>query len=210
MPGPVRSMTPMVVFPETLSRAFQEVQTYTARVCEYHDGSAQQGAMVSAPRHAWRLTKRLPPADLVALRDFVRLHIADTFFFYNPKECVPPYVGDPTGVATAGRYAVRVNSDWSQSCGIALTDAVVELIEVASMTVLMNTWITLSPVKGLSAPGKTWRLRSVFSLREMATPSAARPRLRARSAEVRVPSMSYTSRREPRSGSAYFRQRAEG
>jgi hypothetical protein len=147
-------MIPVAVFPEMLSRAFSEVQTWAANVSEFHDGSSQRGSLVDAPRHSWRLTKRLPPAALVALYDFLSLHVADSFYFYNPSETVPPNHGDETGVATAGRYALRWNSDWSQSTGIALTDAAVELIEVASMSVLMNTWITLSPAKGLSAAGE--------------------------------------------------------
>jgi hypothetical protein len=159
MPGSVISMTPTAVFPETLSRAFTETQTYAANVAEYHDGSSQQLALVSAPRHAWRLSKHLPPADLVTLRDFILIHIADSFWFYSPKETVPPNTSDPTGVDPIGRYAVRINSDWSQSMGIALCDTTVELIEVTSLEEaemvnhLTDLWITLQPPRGMLIGG---------------------------------------------------------
>ena len=130
MPGTVNFSTPAAVFPGTLSRAFTETHAYEALVSEYHDGSSQRGALVSAPRHSWKLAKRLAPPEMAALREFIALHIADTFYFYNPKETSPVNTWDATGAATAGRYTVRVNSDWSESVGIARTDAAVELIEV--------------------------------------------------------------------------------
>jgi len=136
MPGTVIFSTPVAVFPGTLSKAFTETQTYTALVSEYHDGSSQTGARVSAPRHSWKLAKRLNPAGMTALSAFIALHIADTFYFYNPKETSPANTWDATGAATAGRYTVRINSDWSESIGLARTDAAVELIEVGPATLI--------------------------------------------------------------------------
>ena len=159
MPGSVKFFEPTAVFPETLSRAFTETQTFAANISEYHDGSAQQGALVAFSRHSWKLTERLPPTLLVALRDFMLLHIADNFWFYNPKETNPPNTSDPYGMDPVGRYAVRFNSNWDQSMGIALGDATVELIEVTSIEEaemvnhLVDIWITLSPPKGIVSGG---------------------------------------------------------
>jgi hypothetical protein len=128
--GVIQLATPTVVMPLSLSRAFTETQTWPARVNEYHDGTTQRSAMLSMPRRSWALTKHLPPTALLALRSFWHAQGVASFYFYNPAETNPPYSYDPTGVAAAGRYAVRFASPWSQQTGIASIDAAVELIEV--------------------------------------------------------------------------------
>ena len=132
MPNSVRGATSVGVLPHTLCRSFSETQVFASLTSEYHDGSAQRVVLVSVPRHAWNLGKRLTPGEMEALRSWWDAHAADAFYFYNPKETVRPNHPDPTGVATAGRYLVRFDSDWSETLGIALGDASVRLIEVAS------------------------------------------------------------------------------
>ena len=73
--------------------------------------------MLGRSRRSWKLAKRLPPAAMETLREFWQARRLDAFFFYNPTETEPRYSYDPTGVATAGRYAVRFNSPWSQTAG---------------------------------------------------------------------------------------------
>jgi hypothetical protein len=84
-------------------------------------------------RKRWRLAKRLPPIALAALRDFydARKGATEPFYFYDPYETSPKFSHDPTGQATAGRYTVRFDSEWSQSVGLGRADVSIELIELA-------------------------------------------------------------------------------
>jgi len=132
MPNSIRGATSVGVMPQTLCRAFSETLVWAAAASDYHDGSVQRAALVDVPRRSWVLGIRLTPAQLVTLRNWWETHTADAFYFYNPKETVPPNTPDPTGVATDGRYLVRFDSPWSESMGIALGDVAVHLIEVAS------------------------------------------------------------------------------
>jgi hypothetical protein len=75
----------------------------------------------------------LPAAALQALRDFYDAcnGPTDAFYFYDPYETSPKFSHDPTGVATTGRYTVRFNSEWNQSCEPGRASVNLELIEVA-------------------------------------------------------------------------------
>lgn len=130
MPGSLRPSVSVGVLPFSLSSKFQEVHAVQGRRNEYHDGTTQSQATVYHVRRTWRRTVRLTPSQMTALRAFQDAHQADAFYFYNPSETSPPYTSDPTGAATAGRYTVRLNSDWSQTMAMARGDATLELIEV--------------------------------------------------------------------------------
>lgn len=134
MPGYVKGPTVTAVLPFSLCRAYSESQVYAARTNEYHDGSSQRAALVSTPRHSWKLTKRLSPTDIGTLRSFWLSNVASAFYFYNLKEGAH----DPTGVLTTGRYVVRFDSDWQESTGIALSDSALALIEVANAVDVTN------------------------------------------------------------------------
>jgi hypothetical protein len=128
--GIVRSAIPTAVLPLSLSRAFVESQAYPARVNEYHDGSSQRTAMLASARRSWQLAKHLPAASMSDLLDFWQAQGIGGFYFYNPKETSPAFSCDPTGAAVAGRYRVRFASAWSQTVGIGMSDANVELVEI--------------------------------------------------------------------------------
>ena len=130
--GIVRSILPTAVLPLSLSRAFVESQAYPARVNEYHDGSSQRTAMLPSVRRSWQLAKHLPAATMTTLREFWQAQGLGGFYFYNPKETVPPFSYDPTGAATAGRYRVRFARAWNQSQGVGLLDGGVDLVELLS------------------------------------------------------------------------------
>jgi hypothetical protein len=100
---------------------------------EYKNGESQRSVLATNSRRRWRLAKRLTPAALQALREFydARKGPAEPFYFYDPYETSPKFSSDPTGQAVAGRYTVRFNSDWQQSCGPGRSDAQIELLEIA-------------------------------------------------------------------------------
>lgn len=156
MPGIVRGAVSTGVLPFSLSTAFHESHTVQVRRNEYHGGEIQCAAIVTQPRRTWKLSKRLTPAQLVTLRNFVEAHPADAFYFYNPTETSPAFSWDATGAATAGRYLVRFNSDWSQTMDIALGNVDVELVEVGSgfgiTSAVLSVWCAYEKPGGAS-PG---------------------------------------------------------
>jgi phage-related protein len=156
MPGTIRSAVPTAVLPHSLCTAFTAQRVMAARVNEYHDGTTHRSAIVAASRKSWRLSKRLPPVDIIALRNFIQAHPAGAFWFYDPRETSPVFSYDPTGVATAGRYAVRWASDWSQATDVSLTNVGIEIIEVGgNFDPALGTVITatVTIVSTYSAPG---------------------------------------------------------
>jgi len=144
--GVLNLVTPTVVMPLSFSRAFTETRTWPARVNEYHDGTTQRSPMLSLPRRSWALTKHLPPAALLALRNFWQAQCLASFYFYDPAETVPRYSYDPTGAAPAGRYCVRFASAWSQQTGMGSADAAVELMEL-----LPPCGVNIQPVRSYFA-----------------------------------------------------------
>ena len=132
MPGSVQNAAPATVLPQSLCRAFAHEREYPLVENEYRNGESQRSAQAAASRKRWRLTKRLAPAALQALREFydARKGPAEPFHFYDPYETNPKFSCDPTGQAIAGRYIVRFNSDWQQSCGPGRSDVQLELVEL--------------------------------------------------------------------------------
>lgn len=133
MPGSVQNAAPTTVMPQSLCRAFVHERSYPLIENEYKNGESQRSVQAATSRKRWRLGKRLTPAALVALRNFfdARSGPTEPFYFYDPYETSPRFSYDPTGAATAGRYAVRFNSDWNQSSGPGRSDVQLELIELA-------------------------------------------------------------------------------
>jgi hypothetical protein len=133
MPGSIQNAVPSAVMPLSLSRAFVHAREYPAIENEYRNGESQRSVQATNSRKSWRLTKRLPPAALVALRDFydARKGATEPFYFYEPYETNPKFSHDPTGQSPAGRYTVRFEGEWNQSIGLARADVSVELIELA-------------------------------------------------------------------------------
>ncbi|MCC6389148.1 MAG: hypothetical protein IT167_01000 [Bryobacterales bacterium] len=133
MPGSVQNAAPTTVMPQSVSRAFAHERGYPAIESEYKNGESQRSVLATNSRKRWRLAKRLPPAALQTLRDFfdARNGPAEAFYFYDPYETSPKFSYDPTGQATQGRFTVRFNGEWSQSCELGRTSVNIELIELA-------------------------------------------------------------------------------
>jgi phage-related protein len=133
MPGSVQNAAPLTVLPASFARAFVHEREYPALDNEYRNGESQRSVQATNSRKRWRLTKRLTPAQLSALRDFfdARKGPAEPFYFYDPYETSPKFSHDPTGQAVAGRYTVRFAGEWNQSVGLGKTDVSIELVEVA-------------------------------------------------------------------------------
>jgi hypothetical protein len=133
MPGSVQNAAPTSVLPQSFCRAFVHERFYPLIENEYKSGESQRSVLATNSRRRWRLTKRLPPAALQTLRDFfeARNSATEPFYFYDPYDTNPKFAYDPTGVATVGRYTVRFNGDWQQSCGPGRSDVQIELLELA-------------------------------------------------------------------------------
>ncbi len=133
MPGSVANAVPATVLPQTLCRAFVHEREYPVIDNEYRNGESQRSAQAATSRKKWRLSKRLSPANLQALRNFydARNGTHEPFYFYDPYETNPKFSWDPTGVETTGRHTVRFNMDWNQSAGPGRSDVEIELIELA-------------------------------------------------------------------------------
>lgn len=133
MPGSVQNAAPLTVMPPCLSRAFVHEREYPVLDNEYRQGESQQSIQASNSRKRWRVTKRLAPVALAALRDFFNARRGPTepFYFYDPYETTPKFAHDPTGQATAGRYTVRFANPWSESVMLGRADLAIELIELA-------------------------------------------------------------------------------
>jgi len=133
MPGSVQNAAPATVLPQSLCRAFTHERAYPLIENEYKNGESQRSVLATNSRKRWRLTKRLTPAALQALRTFydARNGTTEPFYFYDPYDTNPKFSYDPTGQVTTGRYTVRFNSDWQQSSGPGRSDAEIELLELA-------------------------------------------------------------------------------
>ncbi len=130
MPGVIQLTPPTEVMPFSLCTAFAEARAWPARVNEYHDGTTQRTALLAQSRRSWRLQKRLPFSALITLREFWMAQGDQAFWFYNPKETVPPFSYDPTGAARPGRYRVRFACPWNQTVGLARADTSLDLVEI--------------------------------------------------------------------------------
>ena len=133
MPGSVENAAPSTVLPWSLSRAFARSQEYPVLDNEYAGGESQRSVLASNSRKRWRLSKRLTPAQLQALRDFyeARKGLEEPFYFYDPWDANPKFSYDTTGQQTQGRYTVRFEGGWEQSAGIGLIEVSLEVVELA-------------------------------------------------------------------------------
>ena len=127
MPGSVANAAPSTVMPFGACKAFSESRELAVRGNEYPDGTLQRVRQVATSRRSFSQTRRLAGSDLVALRTFWLTVRHGAFYFYHSKEGAY----DATGVATAGRYTVRFEGDWSQAMEIARGEVGLGLVEVA-------------------------------------------------------------------------------
>lgn len=122
--------------PFVLARAFQRAHTFPVRAAQYKQGEYEaslvaQGAQPFS-RKRWRMTCRLAPARLAALRAFYESHGGPhrAFLFYDVLETDPPFSYDETGQAVAGRKVVRFECGWDQTKDIGRGEVSLALVEL--------------------------------------------------------------------------------
>jgi hypothetical protein len=121
------------VFPQSLSTAYSESQSFPVLTNQYHDGTVQisliqDGANLPRPARVWKLSKKLTAAQLATLQSFYYAMQggsgppaytggaapAARFYFYDVFAATP--VGsnyDPTGANTTGRVVVFFRGQFS-------------------------------------------------------------------------------------------------
>lgn len=133
MPGSIQNAAPTAVMPLSLSRSFAPSREYPLIENEYKDGTSQRSLQATTSRKRWKLTKRLTPTQLSALRTFyfARNGPLGEFYFYDPFETSPKFSYDPTGVATTGRYTVHFDGSWQRLITFSRADADLALAQIA-------------------------------------------------------------------------------
>lgn len=129
--------------PLSLSTSFVAVREFDVLVNAYTDGSSQRRVLISnggdrdniLDRRRWRLSKRLAPESILALRNFydARKGGSEAFYFYDPFEGVGFGNYDESGLSTDGRFVVHFVGEWQQTSHIRRSDFAIELVELALM-----------------------------------------------------------------------------
>jgi hypothetical protein len=115
MPNNLTPAAPTDVMPAHLSRSFHEELRLEADLNMYPDGNSDRNALALNNRRYFSMSQSLIPTDWSTLRTFFFAHQGRAFYFYNPRETVPPFTSDPTGANTVGRYTVAFDGPWSES-----------------------------------------------------------------------------------------------
>ena len=114
------------VLPAGLAEVFTSSLEAIGRVNSYADGRSTRVNDSTISRKRFAQTRALGAAAMGALQAFVEVDLAAAFFFYNTLE--GPH--DPTGVATAGRYKVTRESEFSREARMGRDRATFALVEV--------------------------------------------------------------------------------
>jgi hypothetical protein len=130
MPGNIKPAAPVDVLPAGFYTALQEELRVEAFVNRYPDGSSDRAALVLNPRHFFRITRRVTPASYTTLWTFFKAHLVAPFYFYLPRETVPPFKPDPTGENPVGRYTVVWDGNWSDQVGVGRSEVSLGMREV--------------------------------------------------------------------------------
>ena len=130
MPSNIIHATPTEVLPIGLYSAFTEELRYEVRINEYVGGESERLALSLNPRRFWKLSRGLTPVQWSTLRNFYFGHRGTPFWFYAPRETVPPWHPDPTGAATVGRYTVVFDGSWVEDLRIGRSQGTFGLREV--------------------------------------------------------------------------------
>jgi hypothetical protein len=115
MPGNLIPAAPTDVMPAHLAKAFHMELHLENDLNMYGDGSSDRNPLAQNDRHYFTMQESLLPDDWSALRSFFYNHQGRPFYFYNPRETVPPYSWDSTGQNTIGRYTVTFDGQWSET-----------------------------------------------------------------------------------------------
>lgn len=119
MPNNIIAAVPTDVMPAHLSRAFHEERHLECDLNLYPDGSSDRKPLAGAghDRRYFTMQQSLLPTEWQALRTFYFAHQGRPFYFYNPRETVPPFHFDPSGMDPIGRYIVVFDGQWSEVYG---------------------------------------------------------------------------------------------
>lgn len=131
MPSAVKPAAPTEVMPQLFASAFTEELAYEINLNAYFDGNSDRNPLSQNPRRRFKITRPLKAADWLSFFDFYRRNAAKPFYFYVPRETIPPWTWDPTGLNPAGRYTVVFDSVWQETTGVARGTAAFNLREVA-------------------------------------------------------------------------------
>jgi hypothetical protein len=123
MPNNVIPAEPVDVLPIGLYSAFGEDLRLESLINDYQDGNSQRYALAINARTFFRLTRALTASQWLTLRDFYFAHVGTPFYFYAPRETVPPWTGDPTGADPTGRYTVVFDGAWSEEVRLGRSQA---------------------------------------------------------------------------------------
>ncbi len=131
MPGSVGNAAPATTMPWSLCRAFGHSREYPMVENEYRDGESQRSRLAETSRKRWAITLRMTPTALLAMRTFylARFGPHEPFYFYDHTETVPKYDSTPSG--STGRYIVRFDGPWQQSCGPGRGEVQLAVIQIA-------------------------------------------------------------------------------
>lgn len=117
------------VLPFALAAAFTEVVMWPVVASDrYRDGRMQVRSDAALPRRSWAITRLLPYADWLVLRDFWedRLGPMRPLYFYPRR-----VEHDPTGVSLVGRFRVRFDGSLSHEYRLGRWPASFRLIEIS-------------------------------------------------------------------------------
>lgn len=126
MPGNVSAPdygSPVRVMPRALAASFSESRSYDGMLNEYVDGNTQALAINSNSVRRFRFTGR---DQSNALRTFFMATGHLPFYFYFFAEGAH----DPTGIATAGRYGVVFEGNFTEASDLIASQEI-SIVEVA-------------------------------------------------------------------------------
>jgi hypothetical protein len=142
MPGNVAGAVPSGVLPQVLCSAFSESRQFPMLAAGYHDGTTERSLIVDGVNGAsslrtWKLNAMLTAVQEAALIAFFESHEGGLipFYFYNPVEAAPgsPFGSnwDGSGGAVTGRHTMAFRGGWSETTGMPITAAGIEMVEIA-------------------------------------------------------------------------------
>jgi hypothetical protein len=129
MPDSVQLASVDAVLPFALAAAFTEVVTWPVVASErYRDGRMQVRSDAALPRRSWALSRLLPYADWIELRDFWddRKGAMLPFYFYPRRADY-----DPTGASPVGRHRVRFDAALSHEYRLGRWPVSIRVIEIS-------------------------------------------------------------------------------
>ncbi len=131
MPSAVKPAAPADVMPQVMASAFSEDLRLESLVNNYADGSSDRFPLALNPRRVFKLTRSLTASQWPALFDFYKQHIGKPFYFYVPRETIPPFTWDATGAKPEGRCTVVFDGSWNETTAIPRGSVSFSLREVA-------------------------------------------------------------------------------